>query len=116
MIDLTGKTPEEAVRQFAHQVLYELYHYDLDALDSLIDQTAFPLREQFPEPVDDVRYANPDELSDWDFQLDLREDGGYNCHIDIPFSDPNYRCAIADFSLEHIRDSLSVRLNQVSPS
>lgn len=116
MIDLKGKTLEEAVQHFAYQVLFELYHYDLDALDRLIDQTDLPLQEQFPDPGDGVRYADPDEIPDYHFELEQREDGGYNCYLDIPFSDTEYRCAIADFSLDHVRESLSVHLHQVAPS
>ena len=115
MIDLKEKTVKEAVQQFAYQVLYELHHYDLESLSRLIDQTDFPLEEQFPAPVDEVRYADPDELSDCHFELEEREDGGYDCYLSIPFSVPGYESVTASFSLNRVRESLSVRLDQVSP-
>ena len=114
MINLNGKTLDDAVRQFAHQVLYELHHYDLQSLDSLIDSASLPLEDHFPEPGD-VRYADPDEIPNVHFELEQREDGGYDFYLSIPFSNSEYESMTADFSLEHVRESLSVKLHQVSP-
>ena len=88
-------------------------NYDLQSLETLIDQAELLLEEHFPEPGD-VQYADSDEPPNFHFELDQWEDGKYDCYVSIPFSNPKYDSVTASFSMEHVRESHSVRLDQVS--
>ena len=100
MLDITESSPYAASVQFAHNLLKCLSHYDLDELQSLIDEndSGAPLSQSFPQP-DGFQYCPLNELENWTVHFLAISETGFACEFEIRFAGSEFRQMMARFTM-----------------
>ena len=119
MIQLDGRTVEDACRQFAEQLIEELVYYDIDAIRKLIDvnESSGPLEQSFlPPPLKgDGSYCLVEDAANWHFQIEPDGEDRFQCHFGVPFHG-DYEPLVADFAMERSgANALRARFFQLGP-
>lgn len=117
MLDISESSPYAASVQFAHDILECLSCYDLEELQSLIDEndSGLPIGQSFPAP-DGFQYSAPADFSNWTVHFVAIAANGFSCEFEMPFTGSEFRPMMARFSMRRHGDVLRVHFDTVVPS
>ena len=116
MLDTSGSSLVEECSKFAMQFLYHLSHYDMDALEGMIDEFDPPLRDYFLQFGKQVHYRSIVSIDDWFFQLFPDDDNSIFFRFELPLTDEELRPREATFRLVRTQKKYLVQLVKTGPS
>src|SRR5687768_18434019 len=100
MLDVGAAHAFAACIEFAVRWLDALAHYDLPALEAMVDvsDSGGPLAESLPRP-EGFTYARAEQAEGWSVHFGIVDDGGFAVDFEVPFAEKHYRCGIAMFEM-----------------